>query len=64
MELQIDSLEQFNENLIATHSYLFDKALNLEESDKETVISNYRKITENKQEDFYWLFNDILELFQ
>lgn len=36
-----------------THSYLFDKALNLEESDKETAISIYRKITENKQRDFW-----------
>jgi len=53
LELQIDSLKQLSENLTTTRSFLFESALNLEETDKETAISIYKTITESKQGDFW-----------
>jgi len=50
---QIDSLKQLSENLTKTYSFLFDKALNLEESDKETAISIYKTIADTKNGDFW-----------
>jgi len=53
LELQIDSLKLLNENLTTTRSFLFENALNLEKTDKETAISIYKKITDIKQGDFW-----------
>jgi len=53
LELQIDSLKQLNENLTLTRSFLFEKALNLEKSDKGAAISIYKTITDTKQGDFW-----------
>ena len=53
LELQIDSLKQLNENLTTTRSFLFESALNIEDTDKETAISIYKTITESKQGDFW-----------
>ena len=53
LKLQIDSLKQINENLTTTHSFLFEKALNIEESDKATAISIYKTITDSKNGDFW-----------
>jgi hypothetical protein len=53
LELQIDSLKQLNENLTTTRSFLFENALNLEDTDKETAISIYKTITDTKQGDFW-----------
>lgn len=52
-ELQIDSLKKLNKNLTASHSFLFEKALGLEESDKETAISIYQKIASTENGDFW-----------
>ena len=53
LELQIDSLKQFNENLTTTRPFLFEKALNLEETDKEIALSIYKTISDSKQGDFW-----------
>ena len=53
LEFQIDSLKQLNENLTTTRSFLFENALNLEETDKEIAISIYKTITGTKQGDFW-----------
>ena len=53
LKLQIDSLKQLNENLTTTHPFLFEKALNLEKSDKETAISIYKTIANTKNGDFW-----------
>ncbi len=53
LKLQVDSLKQLNENLKTTNSFLFDKALNLEKSDKEAAIKIYKTITDTKNGDFW-----------
>jgi len=53
LEHQIDSLKQLNESLTTTHPFLFEKALNLEESDKESAIAIYQTIASAKNGDFW-----------
>ena len=53
LELQIDSLRLLNENLTTSLPFLFEKALNLEEIDKETAISIYKTIADTKNGDFW-----------
>ena len=53
LELEIDSLRQINENLTTSFSFLFEKALDLENLDKDSAISIYRTIAESKNGDFW-----------